>query len=222
MRIEEMRTRDAAGRWINTCVPGVFKLAGTVEHRHWTSALYVEPAPAVAMRRDLWRRLGSPERVSVRALLAAGHVLGHMEARNDLGELDVAIAEGRKTGGVKPLVSKVGALATLVMAQLGRVDFAIAYPAEVHWFQRDQPSLMDDMLLLPLAEKVPLQPVFSNCTRNDWGAAIVARLNRALTDPQFNVRGRIHQHYASWLGAETIRRDFLARQAEYFSRANGN
>jgi len=222
MVIEEKRTRDAAGRWVNTCVPGVFKLPGTEAHRHWTRALYVEPAPVVALRRERWQSLGKPERVSVRALLAGGQVLGHMEARSYLGELDQVIAEGRQAGAVKPLGSTVGALATLLMAQRGRVDFAIVYPAEVHWFMRSQPGLIDEMLLLPITEKVQVQPVFSNCTRNEWGAAIVARMDRALADPQSHIRERIQQGYADWLSTEAIRRDFLARQQEYFGRERGD
>jgi len=151
------------------------------------------------MLKETHTNLGSPSKVSLRALLKDHKgILG--TAEDAFGELSGIIQEFKDDK--KSVYFRKGSditMGLMKMLKIGRVQFVIDFPPEAYY--NAQKVGIKDWVFVPVEEVDTFTPSYTLCSNTPFGAEIVAKVDtivrkRALT-PQWQ------SHYSQYLSEDT-------------------
>jgi len=169
----------------------------------------VPPAQLVALTEVLTRLPRNPQgEVDLARLLQSGHARGALTAGRSYGAaLDAQLAQQRPAAAVAMYSQVELGTRLLQMVALGRADYTIEYDFTLT-VQREQLPLLRKLETAPIQGAGEMLLSGVACPRNDWGRAVIAKVERILASRE--ALTMLRGNFEAWMTPQS-RRFYAAR-----------
>ncbi|WII71631.1 TIGR02285 family protein [Bdellovibrio sp. 22V] len=99
------------------------------------------------------------------------------------------------------------------MLQADRIQYTLGYPFEAVYYNQLLGPQSETVVHIPLADNAPFVEVVIACPRTDWGAKVIANVNKALHDKK--TLDNIAHGVDRWLSSDDKKRLAPAKKAFY-------
>ena len=195
----------------NFCVPAMFKLPQQEKTRSYASFNQLSTPISIMTVRDNAARIGAPGPVSLRALLNNSALRFGLAKSRSYGSLDPLIAQAKQRKHVKTHALQNHKTLYRMLLR-GRIDYTLGLSYEAGYIGRKL-SADDEFISVPIKETPDYELTYPNCTGNDWGKAVVAKLNDINTGHDIHLQSIASISY--WSDPATARRLETAHRQKY-------
>lgn len=179
-----------------------------------SKVIFREIPPLVAMKREAFERIGSPESVSLKNLLTDYPSLTFGRARNQLISEELnEFLDSYQRGNIETVSSSQSTLNLHKMLAFDRVDYIVTYGAEIGWIQASTyQEEYDSIVMIPIEEaSTTFNSVYVSCPRIGQGEDIINAINATIND---SVLAAIWLQYLNWLPDIRSQVFFLSNQSK--------
>lgn len=134
---------------------------------------------ALAITRDAWQRIGSPDSVIFKDIIQEERLKGGIEHKRSYGLLDELI----KNKAINKNLDKYELIASqiLPLLQTGGIDYTLEYPYLAEYYLRNIKT-RKDVISVPIEDGFDYVFGYIACTNNAWGQALIKKLNKVIRE----------------------------------------
>lgn len=161
----------------NVCTSMILKTPQREQVAAFSIPWHIDLPIAVSITTEAWERIGKPEQVSFKTLIADKRVKGGLEKQRSYGILDNQInnsALNKNLERYELIASQI-----LPLLQTGGIDYTIEYPYLADYYLR---SIRNDKNIISVPIEDGFEYVFGYiaCTKNAWGEKVIKELNQVI------------------------------------------
>lgn len=163
----------------NICKAFFFKTPEREKLLHYSLPTAVLLTNSIIMRRDTYQSLGEPRTLHLADIMADTRLRGgFILNRSYAPDLDPIIAAHRNDAHLVFMATNNTPF--FRMMTQGKLDYIVDFPVATEYWPHALGQPEDLLVSVPIASSIRYTVTYAVCTRNQWGATVIDRINAVL------------------------------------------